>query len=150
MSTHRDFVEALQTQLETDVTGTDAATGWTFHLYEPIAHPAGGAHCAIWFNGETVDDQFNTAGTHDMVEEYRIRYWEPAPEGALATVDEQRAEAVQNIYDAVVASIYGTQALSNRYQVWFRAGEMLIGGAGEESRRGFEIALMGRRVQDFT
>lgn len=148
MSEHGNLVDALITQFQTDVSG---ATNWRFFTYEPVQHQGAGQNCAVWFAGEAPAAEFATAGSHDMVEEYHVRYWEPAPEKATGlVVDEAAAEAVETLYDDLKASVYAHQAVSTSYQVWFAGGQMLVGGDVEGKIRGFEVVISARRVVAFT
>lgn len=147
MSGHGDRVDSIITKLLT-VTG---ASSWAFHRYEPIQHDGSGMHCAVWFENELPEEDGATAGSHDIVETYNIRWWEPSPEKASGlVVDEAAARNVETVYEAVKAAIYASQGgvVTNAYQWWFAGGEMFI--SAELNIRGFQIVTRARVIQAFT
>lgn len=150
MTTYRgDFVDAVVTAIQ--ALGSPY-NGWNFHKYEPVVHVVQGSHCAVYFEGDVMQPEFNTTADAEMREQYVLEYWEPAPEqGSGAVVDETQARVVEGYFDAVRGVIFSNQTgLSTTYQSWYDSGQFVIGGLEAGTIRGFQIRFHANRRNNFS
>lgn len=149
-SVHRDIIAALTTAIQAGVADTSA---WSFYVEEPVRHNPNGQHCAIWFEGDTVNDQHNSTGDIDVTDLYGIRYWEPAPLKSQKYVDEDAAVGIEDLMDQVRTIIQKNQVgLGTSYSTMYRGSRKFIGQDSTPSGTqvndqvaGFEIAVTARR-----
>lgn len=143
----RDTIEALITAITNAVAG---APDWEFHRFEPLTHPGNGDHCAVFFAGETVNEEGGSSGHQDIREEYHIEFWRPQPSGVMAVIDETDDLALEGIYDDVKELIYANEDTMGVYDFQFSAGAPAKGGEAETKLIGFEIVCVGKRTRHFT
>lgn len=146
-------MDALLAAIQTEVPDLEGAT---FYREEPVRHPPNGQHLAVWFEGNTPDDRYNTTGDIAVVDLYGIRYWQRADDRTRKTVDEDRAADIETIMDAVVAVIMAHQSgIGSSYDTRYGGGRKFIGEDGDSGAKGnmvagFEIAVKCRRAVAFT
>jgi hypothetical protein len=148
---HRVIIQALMDKL---IAGVPELAGATQYLEEPVRHDSNGTHIAVWFEGDTVLERFNTTGDQAMSDLYGIRYWQPAPERPRKVVNEDKASDIESIMDAVRAVIFANQeGIGTAYDTRYSGGRKFIGRDDTPKGgmvSGFEVAVTCRRAIVFT
>lgn len=144
---HREIIDDLLALL---VTGVAGFAGSTQYREEPVRHPPNGTHLAVWYEGDTVNDQNNTTMSLELEDLYAVRYWQPARERSRKVVDEDAASDIEELKEAAMKVILANQSSGQAYRIRYAGSRKFIGRDDGDPNgglvAGFEMAVTGRRA----